>query len=294
MRILLLGGTGLLGQALAAQTRLQGIAVQTAARNGADVRVDIRDEAALRELLERGGFDTVINAAALTDLAECERSPQQAAAVNERPVRILSEFARQTGAYLVQISTDHYYTGDKNRQHGELEPVTLVNEYARSKYAGERAALQDPAALVIRTNIVGFRRKSDAPTFVEWVFRCLSQGKPMSLFDDFYTSSIDVRTFSILLLDAMRAKPSGVLNLASRQVASKRQFIEILARKSGYRLNSPTICSVKTLNGPPRAESLGLDVSKAEAMLGRKLPGLEAVTDSLVAEHKETICVTTQ
>ncbi len=57
----------------------------------------------------------------------------------------------------MQISTDHYFCGQGDLKHDESAPVTLLNEYARTKYAGEAFALTNPEACVIRTNVVGFR-----------------------------------------------------------------------------------------------------------------------------------------
>ena len=42
------------------------------------------------------------------------------------------------------------------------------------------------------------------------------------------------------------------------------------------------------LDDVPRAESLGLDVTKAESLLGYKLPSLGEVIESVVCEYEES------
>ena len=86
---------------------------------------------------------------------------------------------------------------------------------------------------------------------------------------------------------------TGILNLGARNVFSKKSFIEgvrdSLMDGSG-RIES---ASVDILTGCRRAESLGLDVSRAEQILGRPLPTLAEVVANLAVEFQERkSCVT--
>jgi dTDP-4-dehydrorhamnose reductase len=287
-KVMILGATGMLGQALSVEGRRRGYKILGLARSGTDINVDVADRDELAAVLVKSCPDIVINCAATTSVDGCERDPGRAYLINARSVSVLSETAAKVGSYLIQISTDHYYSGHGAVLHSETAPVTLFNEYARTKYAGERFALTNPGALVVRTNIVGLRGRPGQPTFVEWVIQTLQQGLPMTLFDDYLTSSIDVLQFSTALYDLLPARPGGVLNIAARQVSSKREFVEALAK----RLSLPTlqceIGSVRSLPGAPRAESLGLDVSKAEQLLARLLPDLPLVVESLIQEFRNT------
>ena len=136
----------------------------------------------------------------MTDLAACEADPAAAYAVNARAVAILAESCRTHGCRLVQVSTDHYFTGDGAGLHDERSPVRFLNDYARSKFAGEAFALSLPNALVLRTNITGFRGWPDKPTFAEWSFTTITQGMPITLFDDSDTSTMDAHGFARALL----------------------------------------------------------------------------------------------
>jgi dTDP-4-dehydrorhamnose reductase len=290
--ILVLGATGMLGQALMTTGRAQGMQMLGAARTGTNRVLDIEDTEALANLIANTRPAIIINAAALAGVALCEREPGRAYAVNARCVAVLAEAARACGAWLVQVSTDHYFSGDGCTAHGELSTVRLLNEYARSKYAGESFALTYPGALVLRTNIVGFRGHG-TPTFVEWILNELKQEKTIQAFDDYFVSSLTVRQFSVALFDLLPKRPTGILNLGARNVFSKKSFIEgvrdSLMDGSG-RIES---ASVDILTGCRRAESLGLDVSRAEQILGRPLPTLAEVVANLAVEFQERkSCVT--
>lgn len=287
MKLLVIGATGLLGSAVWKEGNRRGHEVIAAARANAPLRLDVTDFEQLESVLYASAPDALINCAALTDIAACEADPGLAYRVNARPLAILAAWSRAIGRPLVQISTDHYFTKGAGRPHAESEPVSLVNEYARTKYAGERFALLSPAALVLRTSIVGIRGW-EKPTLAEWAIAAIERDEPLTLFEDAFTSSIDVVTFARALFDLLERRTAGLLNLASSQVYSKADFVRALAARIGRELAPATAGSVAQLQ-PSRPKSLGLDVSAAERQLGYALPGLESVAAAVVEQYEESL-----
>ncbi len=283
----ILGSTGLLGQALIKEWSRRRARCVGLARQHADITVDATDTNGLLAALNRIRPDCIVNAAAIVSLEECERDPCAAYRVNAMLAAHLAQYCRESGAKLCHISTDHYYTGDKRRLHTEEDPVLLLNEYARTKYAGERFALTHPESLAVRTNIVGFRGWPNCPTFVEWAIAALKSGVPVTLYDDFFTSSIDVAHFAGALFDLLQKNISGLVNVAARECCSKMEFILQLAVRLGLDTAQCIPGSVKTHTGAVRAESLGLDVLHAEFLLGYQLPDIHAVINALAKEYNE-------
>lgn len=286
MRLLLLGSTGLLGKAVAAEGRKHGFDVIEAARNAAPVKLDITDDPALQRTLDAVAPDLIVNCAALVDVRACEENPGLAYRVNARPASILAMWSGSTGTQLVQVSTDHFFPNGGSRPHGEDEPVTLVNEYARTKFAGEAFALTSPDALVLRTSIVGIRGWG-APTLAEWAIQTLQQRQQLTVFRDAYTSSLDVRSCAKAILDLARKQETGLLNVAAGEVYTKEAFVREVAQQLGIDSSHATVGSVEHLV-PPRPASLGLDVTRAEALLGYRLPGLKSVVAEVVKQYGES------
>lgn len=280
MNVLIVGGTGLAGQALAQAAGARNLDVATLSRKG-DLAVDVRDEAALRSALTGARAATVINCAAIVSAPACEADPGEAWRVNARPAAIIADHCRRAGARFVHISTDHYWTGDGDRAHDEQAPVTLVNEYSRTKYAAEALAMTDPRALVLRTNIVGWPSVAGG-SFAEWALGIIRADSPATLYEDQFVSSLDIWTFAEAVLDLSTSPATGVLNLAASEVFSKAEFVERLATKLGRQLSQARRASVKD-QSTRRADSVGLDVSRATAFLHRPLPGLDQVVAALVA-----------
>ncbi|WP_027402558.1 SDR family oxidoreductase [Aphanizomenon flos-aquae] len=287
MKILVLGSTGMLGQALIKESLNRKFKVTGIAREKSDLCCDIANDKSLIEAITSISPDIIINTVAIVNLKICEEQPSLAYLINARPVAILSQMAHQKDIRLVQISTDHYYTGDQNYQHNENDPINLINEYARTKYIAEQFALVNPQSLVVRTNIVGFRHRINNPTFIEWVLDSLCKKSPMALFNDFFTSSIDVASFAKILFDVLEQKYSGVLNIANKEVFSKKIFIEAIANELGYSLENTKTSSMLDLGEIPRGESLGLNVSKVEQLLGYNLPTMDQVIRNLITTYRE-------
>ncbi len=284
--VLVLGATGLLGQAFMSGARSANIDVHGTARSGSDFDLDIDDFDACRVLLNRLEPGLVINCIALVDVAACDSDPGRAYRVNAVPAMRLANWAAEAGARFVHISTDHYFAGEGRTAHDESAQITLLNQYAATKYAGERFALLDPNALVLRTSIVGLRGWQK-PTFAEWAIASICSGEHMTLFTDAFTSSIDAPGFARAAFELIERGASGLLHLAASQVYSKEEFIRELARQLDRPLDRVTVGSVSDLT-PPRPRSLGLDVGRAERLLGDRLPDLKTVVRSLVCAYRQT------
>ncbi|MBF0267970.1 MAG: sugar nucleotide-binding protein [Alphaproteobacteria bacterium] len=284
MTLLIIGGSGTLGKALCVESRRRGIAYNGLARSGSEIELDIQDACALAGAVMAVKPTLVINSAAIVDLAVCESDPGGAYAVNARPAAILAHTCREIGAKFVHISTDHFYLGDCDVAHDETASVTLVNEYARSKWAAESFALTLPGTLVVRTNFTGWRGLQNRPTFIEWAVRSLLDRSPLTLFNDFWTSTLDAPSLAKAIFDLSFKDASGIFNVASRTVSTKQDFVAAVACQMGIDLDWTVTGSVSGLT-PMRADSLGLNVSKAETALGYNLPTLQQAITSLLSSR---------
>lgn len=292
MKIMVLGATGLAGQAFQRQILNCGDNLLNVARKGTDITCDISIGDELENLLLKEGPDAVVNAAALVNLSACVQDPGLCWRINARPAGILAEWSRRTGRPFIHISTDHYFVDGGQRAHNEEAPVVLLNEYARAKYAGEAMALTAPAALVLRTSIVG-RRGWPEPTFAEWAMTAVAEDQTMTLFSDAWTSSIDTYTFASTALSLFfDHNTRGLVNLAASEVYSKENFIREIARQTFKTLTRATVGSVHDAL-PGRASCLGLDVTRAETILGYSLPKLAQVVKNILPHNRDVQKCTT-
>jgi dTDP-4-dehydrorhamnose reductase len=280
--LLVIGSTGTLGQALRRIAAARKIEAHGAARSGAEHTLDIADAEAITALCRAVSPELVVNCAAVTDLDICEQEPAMAYLVNTRAAGLVAAASAEIGARCVHVSSDHFFTGDSVMLHDEAAPVCLINEYARSKYAGEALALAVPGTLVIRTNLTGWRGWAGRATFLEWAVDALERREAITGFADFFTSTLDADTLANAILDLAAVDVTGLFNVAACEVTDKATFLRHLARELGLPAEGIRDGSVRRL-ATLRAESLGLDVRKAEAALGYRLPGVTDVIAALVS-----------
>lgn len=285
-KIILLGSTGLLGQALIKEAKNRNLDVIGIAHSGADYNLDITTDKALLALIKEHNPSVIINTCAIVNHNLCDENIKLAYEVNSRPSSVLANLADEMNFYYIFISTDGYYNGNGRKKHSINDEICLLNEYARTKFAGECFTLTNKKALVVRTNIVGFRGRLNQPTFVEWVINSLKNNDEITLFDDYYTSSITVTQFSKAFFDLLPKKLFGIINLASREVFSKAEFIEELAKEMDFSLEHTKKDSINSFLSK-RANSLGLDVSETEKILGYNLPTLDEVITQLKRDYDE-------
>jgi dTDP-4-dehydrorhamnose reductase len=143
---LVIGRSGQLALSLAERAPAHGLDLSFAARPD----IDLADPDSLRRAVLASGAPVVINAAAYTAVDQAEDEPEAAHAANALAPAVLAEAARETGARLIQVSTDYVFDGSGERPWTEADATGPRSVYGRSKLAGEeavRAALPDHVIL---------------------------------------------------------------------------------------------------------------------------------------------------
>jgi len=148
MKLLVTGAGGMLGRAV----------VDAATRLGHDVcglartELDITDAEAVRAALLGQRPQAVVNCAAYTAVDGTESDRASADAVNAAGAGNVAAAAAESGASIVQISTDYVFDGSKREPWLESDRVAPLGAYGASKLAGERAvAAANPAHAIVRT-----------------------------------------------------------------------------------------------------------------------------------------------
>ncbi len=280
MRILIAGSTGLLGATLSATLRARGWDTIEHGRSSGQLRADLTEISAARDILAAARPDAVVNLAALTNVDRCELHPQEAYLLNTRIVENLAAAIAATGApaWLVHISTDQLYDGPG--PHAE-PAVTLTNYYAFSKYAGELAAAGVPST-VLRTNFFGPSRHGSRRSFSDWLIDALRRGTPIQVFEDVLFSPLSLQRLTELIGLTIERRTRGVFNLGSHDGLSKADFCCALART----LSLPTSNMTRSVSSaaPLRAyrpKDMRLDSRRFEAAFGVSLPTLSEEIESM-------------
>ncbi|MES2876019.1 MAG: NAD(P)-dependent oxidoreductase [Patescibacteria group bacterium] len=107
------------------------------------------------ELIDWSQYDTIINAAGMTDVdgAETSKGRELAWSVNASAAALMAATATKHSLTLMHISSDYVFDGTK-AEHSEDEPFTPLSTYGQSKTAGDIAASVVKKHYILRTSWV--------------------------------------------------------------------------------------------------------------------------------------------
>ena len=136
-RILLFGSTGMLGREvlrIAEETKFEGTIVTVS-----HAECDIRDEAQVEKAVAESGAQVVVNCAAYTQVDKAESETETAMEINGKATGNIARAAKRHNMFLIHISTDYVFDGEKEGAYKPEDETNPINEYGRSKLAGEKA-----------------------------------------------------------------------------------------------------------------------------------------------------------
>jgi dTDP-4-dehydrorhamnose reductase len=170
MKILVTGGRGQLGRAVARRGAAQG---HTVASPDID-ELDICKEASVERALTANKPDLVINAAAYTAVDKAESERDAAYKINRDGAGVLAEACRNARVQLLGVSTDYVFDGTATEPYRESHPLAPLGVYGTSKAEGE-AEIRNRGGAVVRTSWL-FEAKG--PSFVNTMVR-LAKDRPV-------------------------------------------------------------------------------------------------------------------
>lgn len=183
--------------------------------------IDIADRFQCLETLDRVHPNVIVNCAAYTAVDACESDPL-CWKVNADGPKHLAEWAAANGAFLVHISTDYVFSGDKPLFEScvETDAPAPVSEYGKSKLAGEQAVLESgaPAAILRTAWLYGANGKN----FLKTMLRLAMQNpdREIRVVNDQYGSPTWSHTLARQIAAVIEAKATGVFHATSEGYCS--------------------------------------------------------------------------
>ena len=255
MRFLLLGGTGQVGQELAALAIPDDVEIVAPSRTV----LDLEDVEAIARVIAAERWSAVINAAAYTEVDRAESEETLAFAVNAvAPSRLAVETGR-SGIPLVHISTDYVFDGRKGAPYVEQDRVGPLNVYGRSKLAGEhgvRAA--NPRHVILRTSWAYSPYRSN---FVKTILRLAAERDRLAVVADQRgcpTAACDIAKtcldIAMRCVSEPEGVPYGVYHFAGAGDASWFELATAIVEMSaGRRAKAVQVVPIRTSEYPTAA-----------------------------------------
>lgn len=192
--------------------------------------LDISDESAVKEYLERNSFEGVINCAAYTAVDKAEDEPEEA----DRANHLGSKWLAKYGKCIIHISTDYVFDGTAHIPYSENDRPDPVSVYGKTKLAGEQAVLeQAETAVIIRTAWV---YSSYGHNFVKTMLRLGKEREHLNVvFDQIGspTSAADLAKTIVEILPQINRNEKEIYHFTNEGVCSWYDFAASIMELAG-------------------------------------------------------------
>ena len=184
---------------------------------------DITNESVLSETLSKLAPSVIINAAAYTAVDKAEEDFDLCHAINATAVENLAKYCKQSGAFLVHVSTDYVFNGHKGSPYLTDDTIEPQGVYGKTKAYGEKALLEllPNASCLIRTAWV---YSSHGNNFVKTMLRLMADKPQLSVIDDQIGTPAWAKGLAEVCVSAAQNKTQGVYHWTDEGVASWYDF----------------------------------------------------------------------
>ena len=261
--VAILGGWGMLGSDLAVACQDRGFELRVF-----DLpEFDILDPKQVEHAIDAA--DAVINCAAYTNVDGAESEKELAHRVNGDAVGQLGRLAAERGKWVLHFSTDFVFDGELDRPYVETDPPNPINEYGRSKLAGELLLqLSDCSHCIVRLE---WTYGSHGNNFVKKIVaraRASGQLKVVSDQVGSPTATTEVADVACRLLEQ---RTEGLFHFANSGYASRFEVAQFITAELSLKAEV-TPCASSDYPAPARRPlNSRFDCTKIQALLGEPI-----------------------
>lgn len=283
MKILITGGSGLLGQYLNLSLSETHEILTVYNSNAGNcnyfksVKIDLRNFSELKKIIFDFQPDVIIHSAAITSaLLDGSYTLNDYYQNNVIVTKNLAEISSQIKARMIYISTDLVYDGNRGSYLSENSKLNPASPYAESKLIGEEKVKDNTDDFVILrlALLIGFGLNHSRSHYQQ-VFENLKANKPVNLFVDQFRSPISLKEASKTIKKIIKLNiPADIYNLGGKDRLSRFSLGELLADKFNFDKSLLIPTKLADVIQVPKVKDVSLDINKLNS-LGIEMASIE-------------------
>jgi len=265
MKILITGGNGLFGSKFIEVLNKNDYDVYSTVhkksiRKEKVFTLDITHSENVKNILKKISPDTIVHAAAFTNVDACEKDKNKAYNTNVQGTINLAQGAEKQNAKFVFISTDYVFNGKKGR-YEEIDAADPVNYYGLTKLKGEEFVTSICSNfLIARPSVIYGAFKEN---FVTWVIDMLKNEKNIKIVDDQFVSPTLNTDLAEQLVALIEHDMAGVFHTAGGERISRYDLVNSIADVFGLKKSFITPIKMEDMGWlAMRPKDSSLNISK--------------------------------
>ena len=281
MKLLVLGGSGLIGHAIVKKSKNEFDVLTTYYRNS--VAVDNvnsfecyfpNDLDKLEEVVKKEKPDVIVNTIGYSNIDFCESNKNNTEMLHVETTERICNICESNDSKQIFLSSDYVFDGEKG-DYSENDIPNPVNFYGLSKLKAEQLILKSPINTVIRTSVIydwDYRAR-----FFNSVIKNLQNNQEFKATTDVYNSVTLLDNLVESIFKVIKLDQNGIFHVADSTCMNRYEFAKIIAKK--FQLDEKLIKTVSvqddSKNIAKRPKNACLNNSKAKKELGLNFGTIE-------------------
>jgi dTDP-4-dehydrorhamnose reductase len=233
---------------------------------------DLSNKKTAEELLNKIRPNIVINLAAMTDVDTCETQRELAKRVNCDFVSILADYLRLNEAFLLHVSTDYIFSGEKGNYKENDTPIP-INWYGQTKLCAEKEIItkvpKERWCIARTSSVFGFHAHKQ--TFPLYIIDRLKQGEKVRAIEDQYTNPTYGKDLAEMIREVIKRRIPGIIHLAGASRLSRYQQAEMITKVFKFDIDLVQRIKLEDMHySAKRPQDSSLDITEAAELLFNK------------------------
>ncbi|MCX8150101.1 MAG: dTDP-4-dehydrorhamnose reductase [Candidatus Bathyarchaeota archaeon] len=277
MKLLITGASGLFGSKLAEIATSKGYDVYSGYSKdkptyGVPTHFDITEKIKVEKVFSKVIPEVVVHAATLTDVDKCEVNKDLAWKINVEGTKNIVEAAKKNNAFLVYVSTDYVFNGEKGN-YKETDPPEPLNYYGLTKLKSEELVentLEEHC--VVRASVIyGAQPAAGKINFALWLINKLENKESPKVLVDQWNSPTLNTNMANMTLEIIERKLTGIYHISGATRISRYEFAKELAQTFHLETELLVPTNMTQFSWPAkRPKDSSLDITKAQQTLKNK------------------------